>query len=114
RDQNTLPRQVARDCGDARVNRSRCVAARKCDPEFAALPQRFVGLIDNEVGGVSDKIFRAKNDAAHARARLNRTVRSSALFQITLMIFFRAPESRRRLDLCHDRTLKLPTLLRLL
>src|SRR5437879_7142055 len=41
--------------------------------------------------------------------RLNRAVRLAALFQIALVIFFGAPEFRRRLDPRDDRTIEFPT-----
>src|SRR6516164_9193053 len=47
-------------------------------------------------------------------SRSNRAMRSSVFLEVTLMIFLRAPELRRGLDLRHDRSLKFATLLKLL
>ena len=42
--------------------------------------------------------------------RLDRAVRLAALFQIALVVFFRAPELRRRLDLGYDRSIEFAAL----
>ena len=44
------------------------------------------------------------------KPRLDRTVRLAALFQIALVIFFRAPKLRGRLDLGHDWSIKFAAL----
>ena len=79
RDQNFLPRKVARHSRKLGINGPRCVPAGKRDAELVALTDRLVRKIDNEIRGVGHEIFRPKNFAAHegkVRAALAPRVRT--------------------------------------
>ena len=91
-DANQLPWQIAGNRREPRVNRPRGIAARESNPEFVPLANRFARLIDDEIRCVGGEILRSNYVATHCATESNRTMRLAALFQITLMIFFRAPE----------------------
>ena len=89
-----------RDPSDLGVNRARSVSARKRDAELISLSQRFVGKIDNKICRVGREIFGPNNFAAHPS---NCTMGLTALLQIALVIFFRAPKFGCWFNLRHDR-----------
>ena len=105
--QNLLPGRSSRDAAELGVNRPRRVSTGKRDPKFAPLARRRARLLQNELRRIGDEVVRANNlrglIGGSRRTSSDRAMGLAALLQITLMIFFRAVEGRRRLDLRHDR-----------
>src|SRR5213078_3901921 len=98
---DAIPREVARDPGELGVNWSRRVSAGKRDPKLIAFGQGGPRVTENKLRCVMHEVLGADDFALHAGA-LDRAMRQTALLEITLMIFFRAIEGRRRFDESHD------------
>src|SRR6266403_5090735 len=107
-DLNQLPWQIACNRREPRVNRPWRIPARKRNPELVALVKRLARLTNDKIRRVRGKILRSYYAATHPAIGSNRAVCLPALFQITLMIFLRAPKSWRGLNLRYHRLTKPP------
>src|SRR5207249_9366931 len=91
------------NCGKSRINRNGSVPTGKRNPEFVAFTKGLIRPVKNELRSVDSEVLRSNYVPIHSRLKSDRAMRLSALLQITLMIFFCAPERRRRFNLRYHR-----------